>query len=524
MVTDQQVRRLMTSLQKQHDTLALAAAKAGMSENTARKWRRLADAGGLPSQSPSRAEHTWRTRIDPFAAVWPDIVDRLRQSPGLQAKTVFEDLQRRFPGQFNDGQLRTLQRQIKRWRALEGPPKEVFFAQEHHPGVLCASDFTHLSSLKVTIGRRPFDHLLYHFVLTYSNWETGMICFSESFENLSEGLQRALRELGGVPVQHRTDRLSAAVQLLDNPINAAAGRVAQFTEAYTALLRHYGLEGQKIRAGKANENGDVEQRHHRLRTAIDQALLLRGSRDFESREAYDAFLVALLAHLNAGRQERLAQERPLLRPLPATALPWFQRLLVRVGPGSTIRVKGRVYSVPSRLIGERVEARLGAETVEVFYAQQRVACLPRAQGKEKHRVSYRHVIDWLVRKPGAFENYRYREDLFPTSHFRIAYDALTRALPGQPVKASAAYLRILELAAKETEAGVEAALRYLLARGEPISVGAVADLVRAAQVDALPPPTAVTIAPVDLSLYDGLLGGVLPGEAQQAEEEEEAVE
>src|SRR5690606_15796915 len=130
---------------------------------------------------------------------------------GLEAKTLFEDLQRRYPAQFQDGQLRTLQRRVKQWRALEGPPKEVFFPQEHHPGELCQSDFTHMTALGVTIGGQRFEHLIYHFVLTYSNWETGTICFSESFESLSEGLQRALWQLGGVPKAHRTDRLSAAV-------------------------------------------------------------------------------------------------------------------------------------------------------------------------------------------------------------------------------------------------------------------------------------------------------------------------
>ena len=179
----------------------LAAVKAGMDPKTARKYRRL---GKLPSEVKVM-DRDWLTRSDPFAEVWPQL-EQLQLHPGLEAKTLFADLQRRFPGRFADGQLRTLQRRCREWRALEGPAKEVFFAQVHHPGRLCASDFTHCTELGVTINGIPFTHLIYHFVLTYSNWETGTICFSESLESLSEGIQNAVWELGGVPAvsSHRS--------------------------------------------------------------------------------------------------------------------------------------------------------------------------------------------------------------------------------------------------------------------------------------------------------------------------------
>jgi hypothetical protein len=228
-------------------------------------------------------------------------------NPGLQAKTLFDDLQRRYPGRFADGQVRTLQRKTKAWRATEGPAKEVFFPQEHHPGVLCASDFSHMSSLGITIQRQAFLHLLYHFVLTYSNWETGTVCYSESFESLSLGLQNALFELGGVPQRHRTDRMGAAVQKPENP--------DEFTRRYEALLSHYSLAPEKIQSGKANENGDVEQSHRRIKEALDQALMLRGSRDFDSLECYLAFLRRVFEQRNAGRRSRLAEELKVLIPL-----------------------------------------------------------------------------------------------------------------------------------------------------------------------------------------------------------------
>ena len=486
MVTDQQVRRLRR-LDRRGLPKGLAAAKAGMDDKTARKYRRLQK---LPSEVGM--QHTWRTRPDPFAEVWPQLEEQLALNPGLEAKTLFEALQRHYPGRFADGQLRTLQRRLKQWRAVQGPAKEVFFAQVHEPGRLGASDFTHCTELGVTIAGTPFPHLIYHFVLTYSNWETGTVCFSESLESLSEGLQNALWELGGVPQLHRTDRLTAAVQPGADP--------EVFKRRYQALLRHYGLKGQAIQAGKGHENGDVEQSHHRFKQAVDQALMLRGSREFPVRDAYVAFLRQLFGQRNAGRQARLAEELAVLRPLPGHRLEACKRLRVRVETGSTIRVEGNIYSVASRLIGEWVEARLYAERVEVWYAQRLVESVPRLRGRGKHRIDYRHVIDWLVRKPGAFADYRYQADLFPSSRFRMAYDAL---LQQRPERAAREYVRILHLAARESEVGVEAALAALLDSGERPDAAAVEERLR--RQDRPTSATEVVIGPVDLSLYDALL-------------------
>ena len=164
---------------------------------------------------------------------------------------------RKYPSRFKPSQLRTLQRRIKQWRASAGAPREVFFPQQHKAGRQGQSDFTYMNELKVTIGGQPFDHLFYHFVMTYSNWETGTICFSESFEALAGGLQNALWELGAVPDEHRTDSLSAAVNNLHSR--------HEFTERYQGLLRHYGLRASHTNAGQAHENGDVEQSHYRFR-------------------------------------------------------------------------------------------------------------------------------------------------------------------------------------------------------------------------------------------------------------------
>ena len=486
MVTDRQVKRLLRLLCK-GKTLAAAAGKADMDEKTARKYRRL---GKVPSEV--KPEHTWRTRQDPFIEVWEEVTAKLKVNPGLEAKTLFDDLQRRYPGRFADGQLRTLQRRIKAWRALEGPPKEVYFPQVHRPGELCQSDFTWMNDCEITIEGQRFDHMIYHFVLTYSNWETGTICFSESFEALSEGLQNALWQLGGVPKAHRTDRLTAAVQKPERP--------EEFTRRYEALLKHYGLEGVKTRASSPHEIGDVEQRHHRFKRAVEQALMLRGSRDFCSREEYGAFLRKLFAQLNAGRKKRLSEELKELGALPQQRLESSRRLRVRVGPSSTIRVSNNVYSVDSRLIKENIEVRLYAEQLQVWYAQRLVDTIPRLRGEGKHRIEYRHIIDWLVRKPGAFENYRYRQDLFPTHRFRVAYDWLKQRRPSRAAKK---YLQILHLAARENEAAVDDALRTLINEDQPIALEAVEALVSGQQEVA--PATEVHIAEIDLAAYDTLL-------------------
>jgi hypothetical protein len=425
--------------------------------------------------------------------VWEEVRNLLEVNSGLEAKTIFEYLQRRYAGRFADGQLRTLQRRVKVWRATEGPVKEVFFAQRHQPGRLSASDFTHMSELGITIQGQSFPHLLYHLVLTYSNWESATVCFSESFESLCEGFQNAVWELGKVPQRHRTDRLSTAVNNMTTP--------AEFTERYAGLLRYYGVEGEKIQAGQGHENGDVEQRHHRLKRALAQELMLRGSKDFVGVADYQEFVAGLLGRLNAGRKARLAEEIAVMKELPERRLESCKRERVKVDSGSLIYADRNVYSVPSRLIGEQVEVRLYMERVEIWYGQKKVEEMPRLRGRRRHRVDYRHIIDWLVRKPGALENYRYRDELFPTSRFRMAFDELKDKLGA---RGSKEYLAILELAAKESEAKVDEALRGLLEKGEGwVRAETVRERLRAEPKGSV---REVEVASVDLRMFDELCG------------------
>jgi len=375
----------------------------------------------------------------------------------------------------------------------EGPAQEVYFGQVHVPGRLCASDFTHMTELEITLDRQTFAHLVYHFVLTYSNWETGTICYSESLESLSEGWQNAVWELGAVAVEHRTDSLSSAVNNMSN--------LEEFNRRYDGLMKYYGVTPRHTNPASPNENGDVEQSHHRFKRAVEQALLLRGSRDFGSLAEYERFLKELIGRRNAGRRARLAEELAVMRELPPRRMETAKRERVTVDSGSLIHVERNAYSVNSRLIGERVEARLYLDHVEVWHGQRKVEDLPRLRGRSKHRVDYRHIITWLVRKPGAFENYRYQEDLFPTSRFRMAYDALRETAPS---RSSREYLQILKLAAEQGEVQVDEALRVLLngETGDAITAAAIGALLTT--LDTIAPVTMVEVTPVDLASFDQL--------------------
>jgi transposase len=462
-------------------TLEHAALKSGMSENTARRYRDgAARKGGRPAR-------TYRTRPDPFEAVWPEVEKMLEDAPGLEAKTIFELLIERPNVEFTEGQLRTLQRKMRRWRAEHGPDKEVMFPQEHRPGEYGQSDFTSMNDLRITIGGEPFDHLVYHFVLPYSRWETGMVCFSESFETLIAGFQGAVGELGRVPYKHRTDNLSAATHDLKD------GRRA-FNERYLGAMAHYGVEADRNTPGRAHENGSVEQAHHRFKLAVEQALLVRGTRDFADRAGYDVFLREIFAGRNK-RRHLFGEDLRAMKELPPMRIEDFRRERVRVTRFSTIRAAENTYSVSSRLIGEEVDLRLYAESIEVWHGQRLVATMERQRGRGSVAIDYRHVIWSLVRKPGAFARYRYREALFPTLTFRRAYDVLTERLGSG---ADLEYVRILHLAASTSETAVDVALGELLDGGELRDYAQV----RAA---AAPEPVEVpscSIEPPDLSAYD----------------------
>lgn len=480
MISATQNRRLCKMI-NEGNTLKSAAAKAGIDPKTARKYISIDG----PEQT---ANHNWRTRTDDFADVWTEITAMLTAQPRLEAKTIFSFLVKKYPGQFQEGQLRTLQRKVKQWKGLSGESKEVYFAQVHKPGILSASDFSHMDKLNITIQERPFVHLVYHFVLTYSNWESVTICFSENLESLSEGFQNALWQLGKAPLLHITDRLTAAMSNFANQ--------PKFGERYKALLDHYGIKGTKTQASSPNENGDVEQSHNRFKKAVDQALMLRGSRNFSSLTEYRSFLRDIVIERNSARSERLKEEMDHLKELPNNRLQDATVHWLRVGRGSTISVKKIPYSVPSRLVGEEVEARVSGTVVEIWYQGHKVEEHIRQSGKGKANIKYSHVIDWLIRKPGAFENYLYKEHLFPTSTFRAAYDVLRSSNPQTYVKQ---YLGILKAASKDGETRVGQIIKNLITI-ENLSLQLVLETLSVP--DKIESITDVTVFEIDLSIYD----------------------
>jgi len=488
--TDAQVRLLMRERSKGRNQ-EQAAVKANLkSRKTVAKYERL---GQLPSDLKKPREY--RTRVDPFAEDWPEIEEMLEGAPGLEAKSMFEWLLEKEPAKYQEGQLRTFQRRVADWRALN-QDKVAILEQEHQPGSALQTDGTWLTELGVTIRGRPFPHLLIHCVLPYSNWEWGAIAQSESLLALQRGLSSSLLKLGYVPEYHQTDSSSAATSQV--PGGGAGER--RYNEGYLALLNHYGLKPRTIALRQPEQNGDVESSHGGLKQALQQHLLLRGQRDFESLADYEAFLGQIMNRRNQARSQRLAQELAVMKPLTAGPLQPYQEVRVKVNRNSLIRVQANLYSVPTHLIGQPVRVRIYEWHLELYYRQIQVERMPRLVGNNKHAINYRHVIDSLVRKPGGFRNYRYREELFPRLVFRQSWDQLNQWYSAR--KADLIYLRILQLAARTLECDVADALGWLLTTPTHWDETDVERLIGAQQSVAVPQLSPVVI---DLKPYDQLL-------------------
>jgi hypothetical protein len=479
-----------------HGRIGDAAMKADMHRQTARKY---VAAGKLPSEMVQPRD--WRTRRDPFEEHWVEIEARLRETPELEAKTLFELLQEEHPARYVDGQLRTLQRRVKRWRAAHGPDRDVVIAQQHRPGEAAQTDFTHATELAVTIAGQVFVHMLCVLVLPYSNWQWATVCLSESIAALRKGVQRALFQIGRRPEWHQTDCSTAATHKIpDGQAACFEDGKRPFNTEYLALMKHLGMKPRTTEVGAKEQNGDVEAGHRPLKRRLEQALLVRGSRDFESVEAWQAFVDQVVRKANTNRGKRVEEDLAAMRELDVAKLPEYVEEDVCVSEWSTVRVKHCAYSVPSRLIGEWVRVRIFEDKLEVRFADQLELACERLRGRNLRRIDYRHVIWSLVQKPGGFARYVYREEMFPSLVFREAYDAIQAARPG--TKGDLEYLRILHLAASTMEADVATALTLLQMASKPITADAVKEIVAApASIDvpALAPTT------IDLNDYDRLL-------------------
>ncbi|MBK9781444.1 MAG: IS21 family transposase [Anaerolineales bacterium] len=494
-MSDAQVRKLMEEMSK-HEGVGRAAMMAGMDRTTARKY---IGAGRLPSEMV--AARTWCTREDPFAQEWEEIEALLVATPEFEATTIFAMLTEKYPGRHEPGQLRTLQRHVRRWRAERGPDKEAVLGQMHRAGEAAQTDFTSTTELAVTIAGELFFHLLCVVMLPFSNWQWATVCLSESMAALRRGVQAALFQLGRVPEFHQTDNSTAATHRIpDGKAEFVEGSKRPFNAEYLALMRHFRMTPRTTEIGAKEQNGDVEASNGAIKRRLAQALLRRGSRDFPSVEEWESFLQEVLRKANGARGKRVEEELAAMRPLDVSRLPEFKEEQIQVSERSTIRVKHCAYSVPSRLIGETLRVRVYEDRIEAEYGDKLQLCCERLVGRNLRRIDYRHVIWSLVRKPGGFARYVYREEMFPSVVFRRAYDSIHTLHHG--VKGDVEYLRILHLAASTLEADVEVALAQLLAQDKAICADAVKAFVS--------PPTraevpVLEVSPIDLFAYDALL-------------------
>ena len=485
---------------RQIDTVPIAAAKSGFSSSSA--YRIDDDRHRSPHEKAPRL----RRRPDPLAGIWEnEIVPILQAAPGLRPIAIFEEILRRHP-QIGGGVRRTLERRVRAWRAVYGPEQEVIFRQVHEPGRMGLSDFTEMSDLAVTIAGTPLDHRLYHFRLACSGFEHGHVVLGgESYVALAEGLQNALWALGGVPLEHRSDSLSAAFRNL--------GRDAEddLTRRYDALCAHYGMAPSRNNTGVAHENGSIESSHGHLKRGLEDALLLRSSRDFDDLPAYRRFVDEVIGRRNARLGPRIDLERAALQELPERRTTDYEETIVTVTSSSGFVLRKVFYSVPSRLIGHRLRVRLYDDRLEVYLGGTRQMTLARgrasANGKHGHVVDYRHVIHALKRKPMALLSLVYRDQLFPRRAYARTFEALVAGL--LPRVACQTMVAILALA---HERACEAELAERLATD--LDRGRLPDIqeLRALFVPDTVGMPEIVVALTALAVYDEL-GSVRSGEA-----------
>jgi hypothetical protein len=389
-ITDRQMRLYM----ERRQTLSPEAAAACAGFSTATAYRIEAD----PRSPSQKKAPRGRRRPDPLAPSWDaEIVPMLKAAPGIRVIGVLQELRRRHPD-LNRNIRRTLERRIQGWRALHGPEQDVIFRQEHPPGRLGLSDFTDAGALRVSIAGELLDHRLYHFRLAFSGFEHAHVVLGgESFTALAEGLQNALWALGGAPRQHRSDSLSAAFR------NLTAEAREDITQRTAALMGHYGMEATRNNTGVAHENGSIESPHGHLKKALEDALLLRGSRDFADLDAWRDFVDMVVGRRNAYLAKAIAVEKPMLTQLPHARATDFEEKIVIVTSSGGFTLRRVFTTVPSRLIGHRLRVRIFDDRLECFLGATPVATLrrgrPVSDKQGGHMVDYRHVIHALRRKP-----------------------------------------------------------------------------------------------------------------------------
>jgi hypothetical protein len=492
MVSDHQVLALWKEYSKSR-VISISALKAGMSRKTASKFIK---SDKLPSES--NKDRHWKTHPDKLEAIWDEATDYLKESPELEAKALFEHLLEQHPDKLEPSQLRTFQRRVKKWRLQHGEDQEVYFDQFTTPGKLAQLDWVVMNSIGITVAGIEFKHKLIHFTLNHSNVESVSICRSESIVSIKKGIREFLyRVAGGAPEILQVDNSSAATH---KPSKSKEGRI--FNEEYLQILTYYGIKAQKTNISSPHENGVVESQNGHLKNKIKQALLIRGSSNFDTIKDYEQFLKNIIDKANKKRAKKFEEERSLLKSLPLKPLPEYQEEYVKIRNRSTVCIKKVTYSVPSRLIGSKLKAKIYEDKIELFTGITCVHQMPRVLGDRGTVINYRHIIHSLIKKPAAFDGYKYREELYPTSNFKLAYEWLIRNKSSR--SATLEYLRILKLAADNFEEDVDIAIGLILEdKKVKISIDSITDIILKKNHKI---QDSIELIP-DLNIYDNLFLG-----------------
>jgi hypothetical protein len=473
-INRKQVDLYMTYRKVKGLTQKAAAAKVGISVRSGRNIEQ----GVHATASPPKLRN-YKTRKSPIDQVWEtELEPMLRANPNLQPKTLLIYLERTHRNAQGDPVYkrsieRTLQRHVAKWLALHGQPKEVMFPQTHMPGEQGLSDFTHFHQAQITIQGDPFKHMFYHFRLVYSKWDyLKVIQGGESMQALSEGLQEALFVLGGTPKEHRTDSLSAAFK------NLSRHAKKDLTSRYEALCKYYNMIPTRNNKGRKHENGSVESAHGHLKNRMAQELLLRGSCDFESVGQYEEWVHGIVQQSNKRNRVDFTGEQLTLQPLPAHKTVDYEIKSIKVPSSAILTIKRMRYSIPSRLSGHMLTLHIYQQKIQVYLGSTFVLMLDRKYHKQQgsyYVIRYQDVIHALIKKPGAFRQCTYRDELLPNSTYRAIWrhvDALKDRQASVKLM-----LKLLKLAADfDCEEALGAHVLERIAQGKLLNIEAIESL------------------------------------------------
>lgn len=472
--------------------IKISALKTNMNRKTAAKYIKLSN---TPSELVKNRD--WRTHTDKLLPVWDQALSFLENNPDLEARHLFEHLLEMNPDQLQENQLRSFQRKVKLWRAQNGSEQEIYFDQKTTPGKMSQVDWLDMNKVNIIISGDHFKHKLVHFTLNHSNVESATICKSESLLSFKGGLRNFLyNTTGKAPEVMQIDNSSAATHRTDKD---KIKRV--FNDEFLEILKYYNITPQKNNIRKPNENGVVESQNGHLRNKIEQALKIRGNKSFDDISDYKKFIDNIIAKLNKRRELKFKEELPFMNEIPHAPLPEYQEQYVTIRNRSIVNIKNITYSVPSSLIGLKLKAKIYEERIDLCLGQNIVYAFPRIIGGRSVFINYRHIINSLLRKPGAFENYKYKDELYPTDNFKKAYERLIEEKKNNQRSANLEYLRILKLAADNMEEDIDIALSLILASKDSLlTIDTVTDLL---MNKSIPKIDDLEIIP-DLNIYDHL--------------------